>query len=103
MVERAISALMAHAYAKWDKPDKARKLLEDLLKDGESNTLTVSAHAIAEIYVAMGQTDAAFEWLNKALDQQDVQMVSIKVNPTLDALRSDSRFQTLVETVGIPT
>ena len=28
--------------------------------------------------------------------------MSIKVNPTLDRLRNDSRFQTLLETVGIP-
>jgi len=104
VVERAISALMAHAYAKWEKPGKARKLLEELLKACEtSNTLPVSSHAIAEIYVALGQTDAAFEWLNKALEQHDVQMVSIKVNPTLDRLRGDSRFQTLVEKVGIST
>jgi hypothetical protein len=94
---------MAHAYAKWNKPGKAHKLLDELTKICEtSNTLPVSAHAIAEIYVALGQKDTAFEWLNKALEQHDVQMVSLKVNPTLDLLRSDSRFQALVETVGIP-
>jgi len=104
VVERAISALMAHAYAKWDKPGTAGKLLEELLSVCETpNSFPVPAHAIAEIYVALGQTDAAFEWLNKALEQHDVQMVSIKVNPTLDRLRGDSRFQTLVEKVGIPT
>jgi Tfp pilus assembly protein PilF len=104
VVERAISALMAHAYAKWEKPGKARKLLEELLSDRESsNTFSVSAHAIAEIYIALGEMDAAFEWLNKALEQHDVQMVSIKVNPTLDRLRSDSRFPELVAKVGIPS
>ena len=55
-----------------------------------------------EIYAALGQRDQAFEWLNKAYDQHDLQLVSLKVDPTLDGLRSDPRFADLVRRVGLP-
>lgn len=32
----------------------------------------------------------------------DMQMVSLKVNPTLDVLRPDPRFEQLVRRVGLP-
>ncbi len=63
-----------------------------LLRDGE----------LAEIYSALGQTEEAFEWLNKAYEQHDMQMVSLLTNPTLDSLRSDARFDGLVRRVGLP-
>jgi len=62
----------------------------------------VSPHSIAEIYSALGQTEEAFEWLNKAYEQHDMQMVSLLTNPTLDSLRSDARFADLVRRVGLP-
>jgi hypothetical protein len=46
--------------------------------------------------------DEAFEWLNQAYDAHDMQMVSLKVNPTLDGLRGDARFADLVRRVGLP-
>ena len=106
-VERAIKALMAHAYAKWRKRNKAMKLLDELTKQSNKSdqsppATSVSPHSIAEIYSALGQTEKAFEWLNKAYDLHDMQMVSLLTNPTLDRLRSDTRFADLVRRVGLP-
>jgi len=106
-VERAIKALMAHAYAKWRKRNKAMKLLDELTKQSKKSdqsppATSVSPHSIAEIYSALGQTEKAFEWLNKAYDLHDMQMVSLLTNPTLDRLRSDTRFADLVRRVGLP-
>src|SRR5437763_14889786 len=85
VVERAIKALMAHAYAKWRKRNKAMKLLDELTKPSnrraQSSLATdVSPHSIAEIYSALGQIDEAFEWLNQAYEQHDMQMVSLLTN-----------------------
>ena len=106
-VERAIKALMAHAYAKWRKRNKAMKLLDELTKQSNKSdqsppATSVSPYSIAEIYSALGQTEKAFEWLNKAYDLHDMQMVSLLTNPTLDRLRSDTRFADLVRRVGLP-
>lgn len=97
VVETAMKAVIAHAYAKWGKRSKALKMLDELTKASNG-----SPHSIAEVYATLGQIDQAFEWLNKACDQHDMPLVSMKTNPTLDGLRADSRFADLVRRVGLP-
>ncbi len=57
---------------------------------------------IAMVHIGLGETDRAFEWLQKALEARDWQMSLLKVEPTFDGLRSDPRFAALVERVGLP-
>src|SRR6266567_2886964 len=106
-IEMSMKAIIAHAYAKWQKRNKAIKLLNELtaaIKDTDQvpGVINVSPHSIAEIHAALGGMDQAFEWLNRAFDQHDMQMVSLLTNPTLDSLRSDPRFADLVRRVGLP-
>ena len=106
-VEMSMKAIVAHAYAKWRKRSKAIKLLDELtatIKDTDQapGVVNVSPHSIAEIHAALGQTEEAFDWLNQACDQHDMQMVGLLTNPTLDPLRSDARFDDLVRRVGLP-
>ncbi len=107
IVETAMKAIIAHAHAKFGKRSKAERLLNELMRlsktrDQSSPAFDVSPHSIAEIYSALGQKEKAFEWLNKAFEQRDMQMVSLKVNPTLDPLRDDRRFTELMRRVGLP-
>jgi len=97
VVETSVKAIMAHAYARWGKRGEASKLLEEVTVAG-----TASPYSIAGIYAALGEADAAFAWLNQACEQHDVQLVSVKVDPTLDGVRSDLRFAELVRRVGLP-
>jgi len=55
------------------------------------------------VYGALGDRDKAFQLLNKAYDEHDIQLVSLRVDPTLDDLRSDGRYAELVLRVGLPT
>jgi TolB-like protein/DNA-binding winged helix-turn-helix (wHTH) protein/Tfp pilus assembly protein PilF len=57
---------------------------------------------IAMTYIGLGETDRAFEWLQKAFDARDWQMALLKVEPAFDALRSDPRFTALLQRVGLP-
>ena len=63
---------------------------------------TASPYLIAGIYAALGDCDAAFEWLNKAYQQREVHLVSLKVDPSLDGVRQDRRFAALLNRVGLP-
>jgi adenylate cyclase len=57
---------------------------------------------VAMVHIGLGETDRAFEWLQKALEAHDWQMALLKAEPTFDDLRSDPRFEALLERVGLP-
>jgi hypothetical protein len=50
------------------------------------------AHALAQINARLGNRDEAFRWLDKAYEQR-IAFGLLKVDPELDSLRSDARFQ----------
>jgi TolB-like protein/Tfp pilus assembly protein PilF len=101
VVETAMKAIIAHAYARWGKRSKAMKMLDEVIK-ASANGTNVSSYSIAGIYAALGESAPAFEWLDKAYEQHDLQLVSLKVDPSLDGVRSDPRFADLVRRVGLP-
>lgn len=78
---------------------EALKILGQLIE--QSKHRYVPAPAIAAIYVALGEKDRAFEWLEKALTERSAG-VGIEHNPRFDPLRSDRRFQDLLRRVGLP-
>jgi len=97
-VETAMKAVIAQAHARWGKKRKAVQLVDKILA---ANT-NVSAYSLAGIYAALGEPNPAFACLDKAFEQRDPQLVSLKVDPAVDELRSDPRFSALMRRVGLP-
>ncbi len=54
------------------------------------------------IYVGLGDTDTALEHLESAYDQRCGWMAHLYVDPMMDALRSDPRFEDLLRRIGFP-
>jgi len=52
------------------------------------------------VYVGLGEAERAFEWLERAYQEHDW-IGTLKVAPVWDPLRSDPRFQTLLQKVGL--
>ena len=48
------------------------------------------------------QKEQAFEWLEKAYEERDDWFIGLKVSPMFDGLRSDPRFQDLLERMNFP-
>jgi len=46
--------------------------------------------------------DEAFLWLERARDNRDFFLTTLKADPLMDPLRSDARFGALLEQIGIP-
>jgi hypothetical protein len=62
----------------------------------------VGRYEIALIYAGLGLKDEAFAWLEKSFSARDKGLTYLKIDPCLDPLRSDSRFQDLLRRVGFP-
>jgi len=50
----------------------------------------------------LGDKDQVFEWLEKAYQERARTLVMLKVEPKLDPLRSDARFQNLMQRMNFP-
>jgi TolB-like protein/DNA-binding winged helix-turn-helix (wHTH) protein/Flp pilus assembly protein TadD len=93
-------ASLAHAYAVIGKKSETRKILSDLERN--STNSYVSPYLIAAIYASLDQNDKAFEFLEKAYRERSLELSwSIKSDLRIDGLRSDPRFQKLMERVGL--
>ena len=56
-----------------------------------------TAYQIAEVYAFRGKPNEAFEWLNRAYQQRDSGLRSVKIDPLLKTLRHDPRYATLLK------
>lgn len=61
----------------------------------------ISPLMIAMFYAEAGEKDRAFRWLNRAYKEHEPQMLTLKVNPHWDSVRSDSRFEELLRKIGV--
>ena len=57
--------------------------------------------SLALAYFALGDKGRCFEWLNKAVDDRQ-NVLFWKIDPKLDPLRSDPRFQALIARLKMP-
>jgi len=61
------------------------------------------AYQIAEVYAFRGESDKAFEWLERAYIQRDPGLTQIKNDPLLKILRHDPRYTELLKKMRLPT
>jgi len=61
----------------------------------------VSAYEVETIYVALGDNEQAFQSLEKAYAEHSFHLVYLNVSPQFKSVRSDLRFQQLVQRVGL--
>jgi hypothetical protein len=66
----------------------------------QSKRKYIAPSVFASLYGALGESDQAFAWLDKAYEERDNAMVLLKVEPMFDPLRSDPRFTDLLRRVG---
>jgi serine/threonine-protein kinase len=95
-----IVGVLGYIYALAGRRGEAEAVLKQL--EEESARRYVSAYNAAIIRGALGERDSAFAALEKALAERTFQMAHVKVEPSLDSLRSDPRFPSFITRVGAP-
>jgi len=93
-------AALAYAYGQAGKQTEARGILDQLQKTSTSQRY-VSPYAVSLIYIALNDKDAAFQSLGRAFQERDENLVHLRVDPRLDPIRSDARFQQLLKQINL--
>jgi eukaryotic-like serine/threonine-protein kinase len=86
-------------YALSGRTNEARWIAETL--EQLSKKRYVQAYLIASIYGALGDKNQAFIWLKRASEQRDSHILRIRVDPVFDKIRSDLRYDKLLESVNL--
>ncbi len=93
-------ASLAHAYAISGNKTDAKKLFGEL--EEKSKKQFISPYLLAIIQVGLDQKQRAIELLEEADKVNSIDLVQAKVDPKLDPLRDDPRFQKLMKKIGFP-
>ena len=90
---------LGNMYARENKVDDAMELISHL--EDSVRTEGVGRYEIALVYAGLGKKDEAFKWLEEAYKARDEGLTYLKIDPCLDPLRSDPRFNDLLSRVGL--
>lgn len=88
------SAQLAYAYALSHRRAEAEAIVRQLLASGARRY--VPPFGVAMAYVGLGDSDAAFRWLERGYEERAAYMDMLNVTPAFDPLRADPRFGRLL-------
>jgi TolB-like protein/Flp pilus assembly protein TadD len=95
---------LAHAYARAGRREEARKLVGELKRLDErleAEGRSIPRFSFIWAYAGLGDKEQAFAWLEKAYQERRDRVFLLNVDPLLNPLRSEPRFQDLVRRVGL--
>jgi tetratricopeptide (TPR) repeat protein len=95
-----LQAILAISYYYTNNSDETNRILEELKQKSTKSTSGSPAFYSAMIYSVLGNADLAFAWLEKAHTDREVELYWLKVEPPFEPLRSDRRFQEILDKVG---
>lgn len=95
-----LDALRGHVLALAGEREQSLKIARDL--EAASEQHYISGVHIAQIYCALGQTETAMKWLDRAYKRRDTGINMLGADPLFDGCRADSRFQELLKRIKLP-
>ena len=94
-------AVLGQAYARNGQKDEAQKILARLTDEAKSRY--VAPYASAVLYLGLGDKERALAELERAYQTGDNNYLFVlKVDPMMDDLRGDPRFEALVQKITAP-
>ena len=91
---------LGRAYAAAGKSREAQEMLEEVKR--LSRRQYVAPYGMASFYAYLGDKKQTLFWLEKALDEHNDALVSLKVDPDFASLRNDSHFREILRRIGLP-
>jgi tetratricopeptide (TPR) repeat protein len=93
-------AALAQTLATADRRKDALQILDDLTT--LSKEKYVSPYFFAGIHVGLGEDDRAIEYLEKSYEEHSHWLIYLHIDPSMDRMRSNPRFQDLLRRIGLP-
>jgi TolB-like protein/Tfp pilus assembly protein PilF len=87
---------LVNAYARKGDRQKALQILERIK---QSSNTPIGGYAVAIGYAGLGDKNEAMNWLERGYAERESDVILIKVNPLLEPLHGDPRFEALAQKV----
>ena len=94
-----ILAALGEVQARAGRVKEAHGLLRELTELSQKRWVPASSFAI--LHLGLGDYPAALTYLEAATDRREMPVTALKVHPLYDPLRSEPRFQALIERIGL--
>jgi len=92
-------SMIAYFSARTGDYEKAKETLAQLR--ALSTERHVAPYHIALVHAGLGEQDEAVAWLERAFQERDPRLSWLKVEPSWDSLRSNSRFVAILRRIGL--
>lgn len=92
---------LAHVYARVGRQEEALRLTRDLVRREASGEM-LQAFALIFAYAGLQEYDEAFARLEKAAAARRARMLWMRIDPRLEPLFSDPRFQEILGRMNLP-
>jgi len=96
----AALAGLARAHGQAGRKTEGQQFLDRLRSLAKSRY--ISPYLVASAWMGLGDKGQAIDCLEKAFQERSGWMAHLKVDPVFDGLRTDARFENLLERVGLP-
>jgi TolB-like protein len=93
------TAGLAITYARLGRKDDARRVVSQLIE--RANRYYFPGDQIASVFVALGENDEAFRWINRAMEERSATLAQIAFGREFRGLRSDARFADTLRKIGL--
>jgi TolB-like protein/Tfp pilus assembly protein PilF len=95
-----VLSLRGYVLAKLGRETEAREVLKTL--ETMARERYMPPYAIAQVYAGLRDVDAAFDWLERAVEAHDVHLAMLPSDAKWDGLRGDRRFAEVLRKCGLP-
>jgi hypothetical protein len=91
---------LAQTFATAGRRNEAIQILDDLSKLAKQKY--VAPYFFAGIHIGLGEDDRAIEYLEKSYEEHSHWLLYLHIDPSMDGLRSNPRFQDLLQRISLP-
>jgi tetratricopeptide (TPR) repeat protein len=95
-------AILGLAYHHMGQEQKTEEILYELKSRSKISSVGSPSVYLSKVYAQIGRNDLAFEWLEKAYQDHETDIVGIKNSPHFEPIHNDPRWQAMLDKVGFP-